>query len=217
MRIPKRPTFREELALWKKGIDCVIGVDEVGRGAFAGPVVAAAVAFTPKGTRKNHEGIQDSKLLRPGERERLSLLIKDTCLSWSVAEVGVSVINRQGIGIATKSAFRKAIQEILRRFTGQQTSSFVLVDGFHVRHIRGVGLGHQKAIVRGDQLCASIAAASILAKVHRDRIMKRLSRKYPHYGFGRHKGYGTREHQKALRKYGLTKIHRTSFNLAKFL
>lgn len=228
MRTPKRPTFREELALRKRGIDYVIGVDEVGRGAFAGPVIAAAVVLDP--TRKELEGIgiHDSKLLRPQKRHQLAKEIKAKSMAWSIAEVGVLAINRVGIGKATQMAFRKTIKKLLHcsivqiangnnPAIQQFNNCYVLVDGFHIRYLKGIGLRNQKAIVKGDQKSLSIAAASIIAKVHRDRILKRLSRKYPHYGFGRHKGYGTREHQKALRKHGLTKIHRTSFNLAKFL
>lgn len=218
MRTPKRPTFREEIALWKRGIDCVIGVDEVGRGAFAGPVVAAAVVLDP--TRKELQGIgiHDSKLLRPQKRHQLAKEIKAKSMAWSIAEVGVLIINRVGIGKATQMAFRKAIEELLNNKTMQQLKNYyVLVDGFHVRYLKRVGMKNQKAIVKGDQKCLSIAAASIIAKVHRDGIMKQLSKKFPQYGFSRHKGYGTKEHQEAIRVFGLARIHRTSFNLTKFL
>lgn len=208
-----RPTFAEEKELWEKGYDIVIGLDEVGRGAFAGPVVVGAVVFSKNA--KPDDGINDSKLLKPRIRQKLTNSICKEALFWTTTELSVTVINKAGIGKATHMAFRKAAKQICEQFPKEK--KYVLVDGFHIRYIRGIGLRNQKGIIKGDQKSISIAAASIIAKVKRDSIMKKLHRKYPVYGFARHKGYGTKFHQKAIAKYGLAKIHRTSFNLEKFL
>lgn len=223
------PNFKEERKLWKKGYKFVIGVDEVGRGAFAGPVSAAAVVFKCETDELKTLGINDSKLLKKRERKKLSELIKDKCVSYAVSTTSVSTINKVGIGKATQIAFRKAIGDVLMQLskdtkysipnTGYSilhTEYFLLADGFHIKYIRKIGLKNQKAIIKGDRQSISIAAASIIAKVHRDSLMKRLSKKYPEYGFGKHKGYGTKEHRAAIKKYNLSKIHRTSFNLKKF-
>lgn len=200
------PTLNIEKKLWNKGYSMVCGIDEVGRGCFAGPVCVGAVIF-PKNCLLI-EGVADSKLLKPKQRERLELRIKAHAVSWSVSEISVSVINKVGIGKATQMAFRKAVRSLDKR------TDFVLIDAFYIKHFNRK---NQKAIKDGDKICASISAASIIAKVHRDRLMKKLSKKYPKYGFAKHKGYGTKKHQQAIKKYGLSKIHRTSFNLEKFL
>lgn len=200
------PTLDIEQSLWSKGYSYVCGVDEVGRGSFAGPVVVGAVVF-PKDCQLI-DGVADSKLLKPKTREKLAKKIKECALFWAVVEVGVADINKYGIGKATQKAFRKAIKLL------EKSPDFVIVDAFYVKHLNRK---RQKPIKDGDKICASIAAASIIAKVHRDKLMKKLSKKYPQYGFGKHKGYGTKLHQEALKKHGLSKIHRTSFNLEKFL
>ena len=221
----KKPSFREEKKIWKKGYEFVIGVDEVGRGSFAGPVVAGGVIFRKGSNFK--EGIlletNDSKLLNPKKRKMLSKEIRNVAVVYTISVVGVSVINKLGIKKATEKAFRKAISSIISKTSKNpeysifNTKYYLLADGFHIKYIRGIGLVNQKAIVKGDRKSISIAAASIIAKVHRDKIMKKLNRKYLGYGFAKNKGYGTKFHQAALKKYGLTKIHRTSFNLEKFL
>ena len=211
------PDFKEESKLWEQGYKYVIGVDEVGRGAFAGPVSAAAVVFECETDGLNSLGINDSKLLKPNHRKKLSKLIQDGCVSYSVATVAVSKINKLGIGKATNIAFRKAISDVLLKLEAREEKIFLLADGFHIKHIRKLGLKNQTAIIKGDRKSISIAAASIIAKVHRDSLMKKLSKKYPQYGFGKHKGYGTKAHQAAIKKHGLSKIHRTSFNLSQFL
>lgn len=259
----EKPNFSEEKRLWRKGFKAVIGVDEVGRGSWAGPVVAAAVVFsfargpvgfhphptsslpaswrvsagarwgspapatprlsTSKCTMREflNLGINDSKALGSQKRGKLAEIIRE-CSAWSVAEVGVGVINKVGIGKATEMAMRKAIDGLWQMAYGKWNKNnhtlsairqkpFVLVDGFHVRYLRGLGLKNQKAIIRGDQKSISIASASILAKVYRDKLMKKLSKKYPQYGWGRNKGYGTRGHQKAILEYGITRLHRKQF------
>lgn len=236
----KLPDFSEERKLWRKGFKVVIGVDEVGRGAWAGPVVASAVCFGQRvlpgfipirrpppqsGVRALDGGpprdiltvgINDSKALRSRKRRQLADIIKECSLGWTIGEVGVGKINKVGIGKATSAAMRRAITTLLKRsdLEGGQTSpgkAFILVDGFHVRYLAGIGLKNQKAIKKGDQKSISIAAASILAKVYRDKLMKKLSRKYPQYGWGRNKGYGTKKHQEAILKYGTTRLHRRQF------
>ena len=218
----KKPSFKEEKKIWKKGYEFIIGVDEVGRGSFAGPVVAGAVVF--KRNSKFKEGllleINDSKLLSPRKREVLSKEIKREASLYAVSIVGVSKINKVGIGKTTKISIRKVIKTILWKIIEKNknnSSIFVLADGFHIKYIRGIGLIKQKAIIKGDRKSISIAAASIIAKVYRDRLMRKLNRKYPGYGFARNKGYGTKFHRDALKRQGLSRVHRTSFNLGKFL
>ena len=200
------PTLNFEKELWDRGFRFVCGLDEVGRGSFAGPVVVGAVVFPPD--IEKMEGVADSKLLKPKVREKLALKIKDQALCWSVAEISVRDINKAGISKATQMAFRKALRLLLVQ------ADFVLVDAFYIKHLNRK---KQKPIKKGDRDCFSIAAASIIAKVYRDELMVNTHRKYPQYGFAKHKGYGTKEHREAIKKYGLSKIHRKSFNLEKFL
>lgn len=200
------PTLQLEKKLWNSGYRYIAGLDEVGRGCFAGPVVVGAVVF-PKDLQMI-AGLADSKLLKPRQREKLTESIKEQALAWSVAEISVTAINKLGIGKATQMAFRKA----LRLLSVQ--ADFVLIDAFYIKHLNRK---RQRAVKDGDKICASISAASIIAKVYRDKLMRKLSKKYPKYGFAKHKGYGTKFHQEAIRKYGLSRIHRKSFNLQKFL
>lgn len=209
----KKPTFREENALWKRGYKFIAGIDEVGRGAFAGPVVVGAVVF-PRNFSPT-DGINDSKLLKPRRREFLSRIIKKDAYCFSLAEISVWAINKYGVGKATQMGFRKTVK-LLR-----VKPDYLLIDAFYRNassaYIKHVNRKNQKPIKKGDRKSISIAAASIIAKVHRDKIMKKLNKRYPQYKFAKNKGYGTREHQKALKKFGISKIHRTSFNLTKFL
>lgn len=206
MRPTIPPTLNFENDLWRKGFRVVCGIDEVGRGCFAGPVVTAAVCFPPDVSLP--EGLLESKQLKPRQRERLEKEIKAKSLAWSIAEVSVGEINKVGIGKATQIAFRKAIKNL------PQEPDHILIDAFYVKHLNRK---KQQAIKGGDLICASIAAASVIAKVYRDKLMKALHKKYPQYGFAKHKGYGTKKHQEAIRKYGLCRLHRKSFNLEKFL
>jgi len=211
------PTFEIEKELWNLGFSHVIGIDEVGRGAFAGPIVASAVIFDPK-TKFSQlflDKVNDSKLLKHREREKLEKEIKFLTNKWSIGEIDVAFINKHGIGKANIAAFRKVVKN-LQKFLIHNSSFFILIDGFHGKYLPG-GMKKQKAIVKGDQKTITIAAASILAKVHRDKIMRAYARKFGQYGFGVNKGYGTKLHQKALFDHGLTPIHRTSFGLSKFL
>ena len=200
------PTLRLEKSLWKKGFHYIAGLDEVGRGCFAGPVVVGAVVF-PKDLQMI-AGLADSKLLKPRQREKLTESIKEQALAWSVAEISVIAINKLGIGKATQMAFRKSIKLL------SKSPDFILIDAFYIKHLNR---RRQAAVKGGDKLCASISAASIIAKVYRDKLMKKLHKKYPKYGFAKHKGYGTKLHWEAIKEYGLTRIHRKSFDLSRFL
>lgn len=230
----KMPNFFFEKEAWDKNIDYVIGVDEVGRGSFAGPVTVGAVIFKKNVLFKDSilSRVNDSKLLNPRMRLVLSKKIKKEALLYSVSNIKVSIINRVGIGKATQMAMRKAVMSIMynvfsikykdkkmhdTNYTIPSAKFFVLVDGFHIKYLKGIGLKNQKGIIKGDRKSVSIAAASIIAKVHRDNLMRKISKKYPAYGFSQNKGYGTKFHQEAIQTYGLSEIHRTSFNLSKFL
>lgn len=199
------PTLKLEESLWIKGFHRIAGLDEVGRGCFAGPVVVGAVVF-PKDFQMI-DGLADSKLLKPRQREKLTESIKKQALAWSVAEISVTAINKVGIGKATQMAFRKAIKSL------KKSPDFILIDAFYIKNLNRK---RQRAVKDGDKICASISAASIIAKVYRDNLMKKLHKKYPRYGFAKHKGYGTKMHQEAIKKYGLSKVHRKSFDLTRF-
>lgn len=203
------PNFSYEKKLWKKGYKFVVGVDEVGRGAFAGPVVVGAVIF-PKQII-GIDGLNDSKLLKPRFREQLAREIKEKALAWDVTEVGVSVINKVGIGKATEKAMRKTLRQAQSKLPDGKT--FVLVDYYYISYLQGIGKKNQLGIKHGDQKSFSIAAASIIAKVHRDKIMRSLSRnpRYKKYLWGKNKGYGTKVHLKNILRYGLTRYHRMMF------
>ncbi|MBI2012822.1 ribonuclease HII [Candidatus Curtissbacteria bacterium] len=197
------PDLSLEKALWGKGYRNVAGVDEVGRGSWAGPLVAAAVIL-PKNF-KIPQNFGDSKQLKPLIRKKFAKEIKTVAKAYSIVEIGVSAINKYGIGSASHSAFRKAVRSL------DPKADFLLIDAFYIKHLKRT---NQKAIVHGDQRSASIAAASIIAKVYRDNLMRELSKKYPQYRLGKHKGYGTRLHQEAISEHGFTEIHRTSYNLS---
>lgn len=207
--IPK-PTFNEEKLLWNQGYRYVVGIDEVGRGAFAGPLVTAAVIFPKNCTFLDQElyNINDSKLLTSKKRFQLAGKIKKEALSFSICEISVPYINRYGIGKAAQLGFFKAVQSLDRK------PDFCLIDAFWIRKIRK---RIQKPIIHGDSLSFSIAAASIIAKVFRDCRMDKLASRYNRYNFSQNKGYGTSYHRSALSKYGLCNIHRKSFDLSRYL
>lgn len=215
----KKPSFSFERDKWKKNIKYVIGIDEVGRGAFAGPIVAGAVIFPQikRITRKNSflKQINDSKMLKGSTRGKLAKLIKNYCLFYAIEEVQTQVINKRGVGYANRVVFRKVVRSILRQLNS--SNFYLLSDGYRTKYIRKVSSRNHEAIVDGDAKSITIAAASIIAKVHRDSLMRSYARRFHHYKFARNKGYGTKEHQNALRKHGLSEIHRTSFELSKFL
>ena len=188
---------REMLSL---GAEYVAGADEAGRGPLAGPVVCAAVIL-PLEKDRLIEGIDDSKKLSVAARERLAALICERAVSYAVCEEDSATIDRINILEATKLCMKRAVEAL------SPEPDVVLTDGnFRI----GIALP-QRNIVRGDALSYSIGAASILAKVYRDRRMEELDALYPQYGFARHKGYGTKAHMDAIREYGLCKIHRRTF------
>jgi ribonuclease HII len=200
------PTFNEEKYFWKQGLKHIAGVDEVGRGCFAGPVVTAAVILPP--TFKSTKPVNDSKKLTPKIRTELAEVIKQQAISYAIAEVSVEIINQIGIGKATQVAFTQAVKQL------SQAPDHILIDAFY---IAALPKGTQKPIIRGDGISISIAAASIIAKVYRDELMEKLSKQYEHYDFATNKGYGTKKHRDAIGKYGLCDLHRKSFDLTKFI
>lgn len=182
----------------REGFVHVAGVDEVGRGCLAGPVVAAAVVLRPD---RRVSGVADSKLLAAGERERLFDAIVDAAVCWHVATVGVDEIDRINIHQASLRAMAQAVMAL------EPLPGFVIADGFRIPHL----LMAQRAIAGGDRRSAAIAAASILAKVTRDQMMRALHDADPRYGFDRHKGYATAEHLAAVSRYGYSAVHRRTF------
>lgn len=200
----KFPNTSEEKMLSESGYMYAAGVDEAGRGAWAGPVVAAAVILGPLDNIKFFEtfdGVRDSKLLTPKRREELFEIIKANSFGYGVGIGEREEIDKYGILATTKKAVFRSIKEISDKL------DFVLVDAlefetFPVKY---------KAIIKGDRKVYSIAAASVIAKVTRDEMLKELSSRFPGYGFENHKGYGTREHQEALEKLGVCEIHRESY------
>ena len=196
------PTLDIENSLWNKGHKYIVGIDEVGRGSWAGPLVAVGVIL-PFGYQIP-QGLADSKLVKPQKRVKLSNLIKKSALGYYIAEISVRDIDKIGVGKATFVAFRKIMHNI------SPQADFCLVDAFHIKYLNRK---KQMAVKNGDKISASIAAASIIAKVYRDKLMKRLHFKFPDYGFGKHKGYGTKFHQEAIKQFGLSRIHRKSYNL----
>ena len=190
-----------ERALSRAGLTPVAGVDEAGRGACAGPLVAGA-AILPEGKRGIVPGLADSKLLTPLQRERCYDEIRKRAVDWSVVVIESSECDRMGMHVANIEALRRA----LARLAG--TAEYVLTDGFPVDGLGTPGL----AVWKGDRVSASIAAASVLAKVTRDRIMGDLHERYPAYDFATHKGYITREHARALSEHGACPEHRRRFS-----
>ena len=195
-----RPTWDEEQALWAQGYRHVAGVDEAGRGPLAGPVVAAAVILPPGFDTPWLERVRDSKLLTPKARTELAAELHDA-VAVGVGHASSRDIDRLGLVRATHRAMRRAVSKL------HPTADYLLVDGRE----RLRGGPPKKAIVDGDALCYCIAAASIVAKVARDRMMTTLDRRYPGYGFARHKGYATRRHMEALARLGPSPVHRRLF------
>jgi ribonuclease HII len=234
------PNFLFENRLRKLGYKFIAGVDEVGRGSFAGPVVAGCVVFPCNGVlplaragpagsssrptfpafaagarrdslRFRHPSesiiINDSKKLSPKQRELADKWIRKNALAWGIGSAGVAQINRLGIKKASEVAFRRAIVNC------KLLIDYLLIDAFYIPYVRGLRRKNQKPIVKGDTKSVSIAAASIIAKVYRDKLMVGLGKKpkYRKYKWLKNKGYGTLEHRKAIEKYGLTRQHRKTF------
>ena len=185
--------------LHKKGFKNICGIDEAGRGPLAGPVVVAGVIM-PQDSMI--EGINDSKKVSEKKREILYDLIIKEAISYSVQIIGQDVIDDINILNATKQGVTKIAEEL------EIKPDLIIIDA--LEHINTKGIPYE-AIIKGDAKCYSISAASILAKVTRDRIMREWDLVYPQYGFAQHKGYGTKKHMEAIREYGLCPIHRISF------
>jgi len=191
-------SYRFEGQAWRAGIDTIAGVDEAGRGPLAGPVVAAAVVIDP---RRRIRGLDDSKRLTPREREDLFRIISERALAVGAGLVDHAAIDRINILRATEAAMLDALSRLA------VAPDLVITDFVRLNTLAC----RQKNLVHGDARCASVAAASIVAKVTRDRIMVELDAKYPGYGFARHKGYATPEHLDALDRLGPCPVHRRTF------
>lgn len=194
-----------EKILWARGLRYVAGVDEVGLGAIAGPVIAAAVVMSPELDLRVVRGVNDSKQLTPAERVRLAPRIRAEALAVGIGRVDVEEIARLNIFNAGLEAMRRAVKDLTVEV------EHVLIDG---RAVAGFDIP-QNCFIKGDTLNFSIAAASIVAKVHRDALMEEYDSVFPQYGFKNHKGYGTRAHWRALRRHGPSPIHRQSYETVK--
>lgn len=213
----KFPDYKTETACIAQGFEYVVGCDEVGRGPLAGPVVAGACVLDKNSIGEEREGswherVRDSKLIKEEEREILAQEIFKNSLAWGIGEVSPEEIDEINIHRASLLAMRKAVENLLvkmQRNTPSRSRRIVtLVDGKFT--IPGLDI-EQKNIIDGDAKILSIATASIIAKVHRDEIMKDLDKKFPGYGFAKHKGYGTNEHYRSIQKFGISPVHRRSF------
>jgi len=199
------PSFIEEQLLEAQGYERIAGVDEVGRGALAGPVVAAAVIL-PRGVDTPWlNEVRDSKLLTPAKRELLFNLIYGTAVAVGIGATAHELIDKMGIVAATRLAMKEAVELL------SPPAESLLIDYMRLPEVELP----QKGITNGDDLCYSIACASIIAKVARDRLMVTFDSVYPGYGLARHKGYGTREHFACLVKLGPCPIHRRTFRPVK--
>lgn len=195
-----RPTLCEERQLVRAGFHLLAGIDEAGRGAWAGPVAAAAVILpTHDPSLRDHlRGVRDSKLCTPRQRDELYDLVCQVALTWAVSLVPASRIDQVGIISATREAMCEAVAQL------DPSPDMLLIDALALPLLAIP----QRALVKGDRKCLSIAAASIVAKVTRDRAMVALGDQHPAYGFPSHKGYGTVQHRAALEQFGPTAVHR---------
>lgn len=208
MIMNKNPSYDREDMLLSGTAEIVFGMDEVGRGSFAGPLVASAVCFEKK--FKWFKEINDSKLLTEKKRKYLSKLILRHGLCF-IEIIDVDVINEFGIGESNRLIFENLINRLRKQFINRKI--YFLIDG----NKKKLNNKNIEFIIKGDQKNISIAASSIIAKVYRDELMKRLEKEYSGYNFSKNKGYGTKFHQYAIKRLGLSEIHRTSFNLQKYL
>ncbi|MEX0800312.1 MAG: ribonuclease HII [Dehalococcoidia bacterium] len=199
--MPLAPNFDEERTLWRQGYHLVAGLDEVGRGPLAGPVAAAAVILSPDADFRWLYHVRDSKELAPSDRQELAAYIYADALAVGIGFVSHTTIDRIGIAEATRQAMLRAISEMRSR------PDHLLIDAISIPACSLPQIG----IIDGDARCITIAAASIVAKVARDRYMKRTARRFRGYGFARNKGYATRQHLEALRRLGPCDLHRRSF------
>lgn len=196
----KEEKLSYEHALLTQGFSAIAGVDEVGRGPLAGPVVCAAVVM-PLSDEQIIEGVDDSKKLSEKKREKLATLIKARALAYTIVEIDEGTIDAINILEATKLGMKRAIETLTLQ------PDIVLTDGNMT-----IDIAHrQQSVVHGDALSYSIGAASIIAKVYRDHLMDEFAKTYPQYGFEKNKGYGTAAHIAAIKEFGICKIHRKTF------
>ncbi len=196
------PTLEHEGWLWDRGLRSVAGVDEAGRGALAGPLVAAAVVFPSEaGIEAALDGLRDSKLLTPAALEAWFDRIQALANGVGVAVIPADLLDRVGLAAAGQMAFCRAVEALPCR------PDFILADAYR---LRGVAVP-QLALIHGDARCATVAAASVIAKVVRDRLLDDLHRRYPRYCFDRHRGYATAAHRAALEAHGPCPEHRRSY------
>lgn len=206
------PTYKYETQKMSEGYQMIAGCDEVGIGPLAGPVVAATVILDSqsivgsRGKNKWWSRVRDSKMVSEKERNELARVIKDHCLDFHVGVVTPKIIDQINIHQAAMLAMKKSVQGL------KTIPDFLFLDGIH--KIKNISI-LQEAVVSGDTKILSIAAASIIAKVARDRMMIELHELYPNYGFMKHKGYPTIQHKAAILKYGVLPIHRKSFEFVK--
>lgn len=194
-----RPHIKYEKRLYREGYRAIVGIDEVGRGSWAGPIIAAAVIMPIK---PRVYGVRDSKVLTPNKRAELAERIQERASAWAVGIVHSHEIDEYGISEANRKAMLRAAKEL------PAEPDYFLIDAFKI-----VGLSAKyAAIAHGDSMVYSIAAASVIAKVYRDSLMEELHEQYPQYGWANNKGYGTAQHQEALDKHGLCPLHRASFH-----
>lgn len=207
----KHPTFEHECQYWQQGIELIAGVDEVGIGALAGPVIAAAVVFDRNckiqsskfKTQTGYRGIiRDSKQLTAKQREVAAKWIKNNAVAWAAGEASVEEITEINILEASHLAMRRAVESL------KVQPNMLLVDGRPISLFENI---LAVSLVNGDCLSLSIAAASIVAKVYRDELMVKLDKEYPQYGFAAHKGYGSLSHIMALRRFGAAPCHRPTY------
>lgn len=207
------PTFDHEIELWNEGY-AVIGIDEVGRGAFAGPVNVSGVAFTPQTDsdeikRLYSLGINDSKKLSAIKRSTLSTLLQKEKLIFSIKSIDSTIINTHGIMSALSQAVLQVTEELIAKLP--QKKVFILLDGNDNPYKTNTVQYNYRNIIKGDNISLSIAAASILAKVARDEHMTKLSLEYPQYNWDKNKGYGTADHREAIKQFGECPQHRVLY------
>jgi len=201
MRRDQAPTYDEEATLLEEGYAVIAGVDEAGRGSLAGPVVAGAVILPLWPNKEWSSGIRDSKRLTPRRRESALRSMRDASTAMGAGVASSAEIDRMGIVEATRAAMARAIEDL------PTVPDFLLLDAILLPDVDIP----QRSIIKGDAKCLSIAAASIVAKVTRDSMMRDLDEEYPGYGFAQHKGYGTRQHIDGLDNLGACPIHRRTF------
>ncbi len=205
--IPNLMTIQAEKNLWRQGYKIIAGIDEAGRGPLAGPVVAGAVAIIDKKVNKNiFVLIKDSKKLSENQREKAyQAILEQSWLAFGIGKVSEKIIDKINIFEATKLAMIRAVADLEKKIKTQ--SDYLILDGNQKINLPT----KQQTIVKADAKIFSCSAASIIAKVTRDRLMRKLDKKYPAYGFAKHKGYGTKNHVQAIKRNGPCPVHRFSF------